>query len=188
VRGISNISGKHVAAAVAVTLAVYAGAVRLTGNFHVVLPGELYRSAQPTSAQIANYYEHYGIRTIINLRGENPGAAWYDAEVAETRRLGITLVDFHMSSRKGLTVAQAEKLVSILKDAQKPLLVHCEGGADRTSLVAALYVAALTNLGEEAAEAELSVWYGHVSLPVTATYAVDRSWEALEPWLGFMDS
>lgn len=191
-RGNSNLRKKHVAvaagAAALLALVVYAGAMRLTGNFHVILPGELYRSAQPTASQLDEYYKHYAIGTIINLRGEQRGSAWYDAEVAEARRLGIEHVDFRMSARKGLTIAQARKLLSILREAQKPLLVHCEGGADRTGLVAALYLAALKGLGEEAAEAQISIRYGHISLPGAAAYAIDRSWEAMEPWLGFMDS
>jgi len=178
-RGISNLKKKHVAvaagAAALLALISYAGAMRLTGNFHVILPGELYRSAQPTASQLAKYYKHYAIGTIINLRGEQRGSAWYDAEVAEARRLGIEHVDFRMSAKRGLTLAQAKSLIGILKRAQKPPLVHCEGGADRTGLVAALYLAALKGFGEEAAEAQISLRYGHISFPGAAAYAIDRS-------------
>ena len=59
--------------------------LQLGGNFHTVVPGELYRSAQPTAAMIAEYQQNYGIKTIVNLRGENIGSGWYDAEVAEAR-------------------------------------------------------------------------------------------------------
>jgi len=58
-RGISNLRNKYVAATVGAlafaTLVFYAGAMRLTGNFHVILPGELYRSAQPTSCRSSDF-------------------------------------------------------------------------------------------------------------------------------------
>jgi protein tyrosine/serine phosphatase len=166
----------------------YFGALHLTGNFHSVVAGALYRSAQPTTFDIARYQKTYGIKTIINLRGENRGSSWYDAEIAEAKQLGITHIDFRMSARRELTQVEAADLIGILKRAEKPVLIHCKAGADRTGLAAALYVAAVAKLGETAAENQLSIRYGHISLPVSAAYAVDRTFEALEPWLGFPDS
>lgn len=166
----------------------YLGALQLTGNFHPVVPGSLYRSAQPTTADIAHYRKTYGIKTIINLRGENAGSPWYDAEIAEAKQLGIAHVDFGMSAGRELTRTEAADLVAILERAEKPVLIHCKAGADRSGLASALYVAAVAKLGEAAAEHQISIRYGHISLPVSATYAMDRTFEALEPWLGFPDS
>jgi len=47
----------------------YLAMLQLTGNFHTVIAGELYRSAQPSAADIAEYKQKAGIRTIVNLRG-----------------------------------------------------------------------------------------------------------------------
>lgn len=171
-----------------IVLGGYLGALQLTGNFHPVVPGSLYRSAQPTAADIARYRDAYGIRTIVNLRGENPGSPWYDAELAEAKQLGIALVDFRMSAKRELTQARAADLIQLLERAEKPVLVHCNWGADRSGLAAALYVAAVAKLGEAAAEDQFSIRYGHFSLPGIAAYAMDRTFEALEPWLGFPDS
>lgn len=182
-----NFRGRRMAAAVGfavfITLVWHAGAMVLDGNFHEIVPGELYRSAQLSPAQLAAYTQHYAIKTIINLRGENPGSAWYKAELAEARQLGITHIDFSMSASSGLTLEEAGKLAGILKQARKPLLIHCQSGADRTGLVAALYLAALKGVDEEVAEDQISIWYGHISLPGMAAYAIDRSWETMEPWL-----
>lgn len=166
----------------------YLGALQLTGNLHAVVDGALYRSAQPSAADIAHYQKTHGIKTIINLRGENSGSPWYDAEIAEAKQLGITHVDFRMSAKRELTQAEAAKLIAILDRAEKPVLIHCKAGADRSGLASALYMAAVAKLGEDAAERQISIRYGHISLPISSTYAMDRTFETLEPWLGFPDS
>lgn len=166
----------------------YVGVLQLTGNFHPVIAGQLYRSAQPTAEDIAYYAKTYGIKTVINLRGDNTGAPWYDAEIGETRKLGIAHVNFGMSARRELTQAEAANLISILERAEKPVLIHCKAGADRSGLASALYVAAVAKLGEAAAEQQISIRYGHFSLPFIPEFAMDRTFEALEPWLGFPDS
>lgn len=177
-----------VALALALSTGGYLGALQLTGNFHPVVPGSLYRSAQPTATDIARYRKTYGIKTIINLRGENTGSPWYDSEIAEAKRLGIAHVDFGMSARRELTQAASADLIAILERAEKPVLIHCKAGADRSGLASALYVAAVAKLGEAAAEQQISIRYGHISLPVSATYAMDRTFEALERWLEFPGS
>ncbi|WP_029074901.1 tyrosine-protein phosphatase [Kaistia adipata] len=167
---------------------LYVGMLLLTGNFHTVIAGTLYRSAQPSPQRIDQYARDYGIRTIINLRGANPGAPWYDGEIAESARRGIAHVDFRMSSRTELTQDEAAALVDIFKTAAKPVLIHCADGSDRTGLAAALYVAAVAKLGEEAAEDQIALRYGHFSIPFGPTWPIDATFEALEPWLGYPSS
>lgn len=163
----------------------YLGALQLTGNFHAVVPGELYRSNQPSPARIARYQAEYGIKTIINLRGPNPNQTWYRDEIAASRRLGIAEVDFRMSARHELPRDKAVKLIAIMRKAERPILIHCKSGADRSGLAAALYLAA-TGRGEEAAEGQMSVRYGHLGIPyLSATYAMQTSFERLEPLFGF---
>lgn len=187
------VSGIMRAARVAGIVVLGAGALLLlqylTGNFHTVAAGQFYRSGQLSARQIEKYHDEYGIRTIINLRGENDGRPWYDAEVRESRELGIDHVDFEMSARHELSKARAEQLLEIFRSAQKPILVHCQGGADRTGLAASLYMASIAKAGEFASELQLSVLYGHFGIPyVTETYAMDETWENLESWLGFTQS
>ncbi|NLS16104.1 dual specificity protein phosphatase family protein [Rhizobium sp. P40RR-XXII] len=159
-----------------------------TTNFHPVIAGELYRSSQPTAATIAELQKQYGIKTIINLRGENSGRHWYDKEVAEAKQLNINHIDFHMSSARELTQQQAAQLIEIMRDAPKPLLIHCQAGADRTGLASALYLAAIAKTNESTAENQMSIFYGHLSFSFTRAYAMDRTFEKLEPWLGFSAS
>lgn len=166
----------------------YLGALQLTGNFNTVVVGEFYRSGQPTPTQLADYVKQYGVKTIINLRGDNTGSAWYDAELAEARRLNISHVDFGMSARRELTAAEATALIALMRGAEKPILIHCKAGADRSGLASALYLAAVKKSDTSTAEGQLSIRFGHFSLPFISEYAMDRSFEALEPSLGFRDS
>ena len=160
---------------------IYLGAQYASGNFQTVIDGELYRSGQLNAAQVTEYASRHGIRTIINLRGENAGKPWYDAEVAAADRLKINHVNYGISARRELSLSQARELVELMRDAPKPLLIHCEGGADRSGLASALYLAGVKNAGETEAGAQLSVRFGHFSLPFLAVYAMDRTFGAFQP-------
>ena len=163
----------------------YIGYLQLSGNFHEVIAGEFYRSGQPSIAQLDSYIKAHGIRTVINLRGENPDASWYQQEVAQSQSLGITHIDFGMSAGKALTMPETEKLITLLRNAQKPILIHCQGGADRSGLVAVIYLQQIAHIAEDVAERQLSPFYGHVALPfLSRAYAMDDSWETLEKLLG----
>lgn len=177
---------------VAIPAAVIVGGfyahMQITTNFHPVISGELYRSSQPSAALIAQLHEQYGIKTIINLRGDNSGRGWYDKEVAEAKQLDINHIDFRMSSRHELTQEKAEELVKMMRDAPKPILIHCQAGSDRTGLATALYLAAISKTSEQVAESQMSILYGHISLAISSAYAMDRTFEKLEPWLGLSNS
>lgn len=174
--------------AILLLLIAYLLSLQLTSNFHSVVEGEFYRSGQLNEKQIVKYHDQYNIKTIINLRGNNQGKSWYDNEVKVSSKLGINHIDFRMSEKKPFTKEQVAQLIEIYKSAPKPILVHCRAGSDRTGLASAIYVAKIANEGEEEAEEQLSLYYGHISLPWTSKHKMDYSWESLEPLLGFYDS
>jgi protein tyrosine/serine phosphatase len=171
--------------AIALLFGAYLGGLQLTGNFHEVLPGELYRSAQPSAADIAAYSQEHGIRTIVNLRGENDKWDWYRQELAASKEAGITHIDFKMSASKQLTMDQAHQLVALLRDAPKPILIHCLSGSDRTGLASLLYLQQIAGVDEKTAEKQLSIRYGHIGIPyLSAAYAMDETWENIEKAFG----
>lgn len=163
----------------------YIGYLQLSGNFHEVIAGEVYRSAQPTPADINSYVGQYGIRTIVNLRGENPNSDWYRKEVQASEQAGVKHIDFALSASKEVTADQARQLVALLKDAPKPILIHCQAGADRTGLVSVLYLQQVAGRDEATAERQLSIRFGHIGIPyISSAYAMDISWENLEKTFG----
>lgn len=166
----------------------YLAWLNLSGNFHVVSPDKVYRAAQMDGQALARWKRVHGIASVLNLRGENDGADWYEAERAVSDRLGIAHIDFRMSASRELTDPEVRALLEIMRDAPKPMLIHCMAGADRTGIASALYVAGIEGRGEAAAETQLSLTYGHIALPWSRAWAMDETWERIEPWLGFPDS
>lgn len=162
--------------------------IQLAGNFGTVVDGVAYRSNQPSSSQLIAYTKAHGIRSVINLRGASPGADWYDTEMATARSLNLVHYDFPMSDSEELSADRAKELVALMARAEKPVLIHCKAGADRTGLASALYLAKLANATEAQAESQISFRYGHISLPLSRAYAMDQTFELLEPWLGFPHS
>ena len=160
-------------AGVMVALVAYAGYTIYTANFHTIVRGVAYRSAQMDAAQLARAIQDYGIKSIINLRGTN-APALYQGEIETAKRLGVQHYDFSLTGIDELTVPEMDEIIQTMREAPKPVLIHCKAGADRTGLVSALYC--LTLNGETPAQAgrELSVWYGHIAL--TKTIAMDHSY------------
>ena len=69
-----------------------------TGNFHTVVPRELYRSGQMTEGQWAAYIQQYGIKSVLNLRGEHRASGWYQGEVRTAAQCGVAHYDVNMSA------------------------------------------------------------------------------------------
>src|SRR5437868_4205923 len=93
------------AAAVAIGLTAgsagaYWGAIQYQGNLHAVSDGVLYRSAQPSRAELKSATHEHRIKSVLNLRGANPGSPWYDDEMAESRALGLAHYDYPLSAKR----------------------------------------------------------------------------------------
>ncbi|MBB3397382.1 MULTISPECIES: tyrosine-protein phosphatase [unclassified Rhizobium] len=164
-----------------IATALYPAYLQLAGNFHTVIKGELYRSAQPSPRLLETYVRENGIKSIINLRASGDKGTWYSAEVATSQQLGVTHVDFPMSASKVMSSERADELVKLMASLPKPILIHCQAGADRSGLAAALYSNRIAGRDEETSEGQLSFYFGHVSIPgLSAAYAMDESWENFE--------
>lgn len=165
-------------------IGIFMGVNQLTGNEHEVIAGVLYRSAQPGGEEIDSLVRRHGIKTIINLRNETRGN-WYAEEKSAADRNGVTLIDYPISSGAILPVEGSEELAQIMRNAEKPILIHCEHGANRTGLASAIYVGAVAERGELFSQLQLSPYYGHVPIPGIGRYAMWQSWDRFEETIGF---
>ena len=144
------------------------------GNFHVVEQGVVYRSAQLSGPELRRALSDKGIRTVLNLRGPNVGKPWYDEEIRTLQTAGVGHIDVALSAYQELSFQQMQQLVDLVRRAPKPLLLHCESGADRSGLVSALYRAS-QGQALDLARQELSPRYGHFALLVPRSAAMDRN-------------
>ncbi|HNQ87480.1 MAG TPA: tyrosine-protein phosphatase [Verrucomicrobiota bacterium] len=157
-------------------LGAYPGWLLWTDNFHEVLPGALYRAGQLDRDELTTAIRRHRIRAVLNLRGPNGGKRWYDDETRACRDLAVEHVDFRMSARSELTSEQVRDLDELLCGLPQPVLIHCNGGSDRTGLAAALHVLRRKGGTPEEARRQLSWRYGHVPiLWWSSTAAMDRS-------------
>ena len=171
-------AGTVALALVAGSIGAYWGALQYQGNFHTVEDGAFYRSAQLTKGELQQAVRDHGIKAILNLRGAHPGEAWYDDEVAVSNTLGVKHYDYGLSAYRRVTEKQIDDLLAIVRDAPKPLLVHCKSGADRTGLVSALYRFAVEGKSREEADTQLTLLYGHFPYLTSRTRAMDDSFWA----------
>lgn len=94
----------------------------------------LFRGGQPDKAGF-EYLKSQGIRTVINLRGEND-------EEPIVNGLGIQYVHIPMAVMPWSKISQKsiKSYFEVLNDpANYPIFVHCRRGADRTGVMVALY-------------------------------------------------
>jgi protein tyrosine/serine phosphatase len=158
--------------------AAYCGILIHEGNFHAVQPGVLYRSAQLTPAELRSFTREYAIKSVLNLRGAHAGQRWYDGEIAAAHDLGVAHYDYALSAKRAVTSAQIAELLNLLRQAPKPLLIHCNSGADRSGLVAALYEYAIGGDSAADADRQLSLAYGHFPYLTSRSGAMDDSFWA----------
>ncbi|HVP90138.1 MAG TPA: sulfur transferase domain-containing protein [Terriglobales bacterium] len=91
---------------------------------------DVYRSEQPTRAAFAEMRAK-GIRTVINLRHDL-------SDESLTSGLGFGLVEIPMRAWR-VSEDDVVKALRGIQAAPKPVLVHCQWGADRTGAVIAMY-------------------------------------------------
>lgn len=153
--------------AVVLVLLVYALTVlhsQRDFNFGVVVPGVLMRSAQPTSLDLERILRNHGLKTIVNLRGEEKTADRPEciAEQAFAEEHGIKLVNIPLSSPP--TRDQIAEIMAVMDaPANHPVLVHCNQGQLRTAAVVAVY--GIERLG----------WSGEIALANQHSFKFDRS-------------
>jgi protein tyrosine/serine phosphatase len=132
----------------------------LWSNFAAVAPGRLYRCNHPTPQRLALFTRRYGLKTLINLRGETGNGS--DALSREAAaRLGLDFIDMALESRGAPHRERILRLYDIFRHMRAPALMHCKSGADRAGLAAGLFVLFQGGTAREALQ-QLSLRFGHI--------------------------
>lgn len=110
---------------------------------------ELYRSGQPTQNGLISA-EKLGIKTVLSFQ-----ILSFDTVLEESEQSGLILLHVPMIP----TSVSEDNLVDALKliyTAEKPVLVHCLHGSDRTGITVAMYRVIFQNWTKEEAKAEMT--------------------------------
>src|SRR5262245_54825650 len=162
-------------------LLVEVGHVYFACNVHVVIPGAVYRSSQPSGHDLEWLVRKYGIRTVINLRGFREQQGWYIDECRAANRLGVSVEDISLSAGHLPPVQEMRRLMEVLDRSEYPILFHCFRGVDRTGLASVVTLLLRTDLSLEKARQALSLRYLH--LPWGRTGRLDEFFDLYEEWL-----
>ena len=76
---------------------------------------------------------------------------------------GAKMYNISMSARRFPTKEEIRQLLHLYKTAEKPILIHCYKGADRTGEAAAIWVMTQQHKSKREAMKQLSHKFGHVS-------------------------
>jgi protein tyrosine/serine phosphatase len=151
--------------------------LRYSDNVHVVEPGLAYRSGQLWPGELALVIEEYGIRSIVSLIPPAPDQSWYRGELAVSSARNVARYEMPLSAENELSLNQLRDLLSVLRKAPKPVLIHSMNGADRSGLAAAIFKLAITSRPVEEARSQLSIRYGHFPYIWSGTEAMDASFK-----------
>ena len=127
-------------------------------NFCVVAPGILWRGERPTTADAKWLLEHR-VGTVVSLQLDDERA--FEA-LAPARGFTHTIDYFHVSGFDPIEIvihsgldSHVAHFLAILREAPKPVYVHCRAGVDRTGVVAAAYRVLIEGVNPEQAIAEM---------------------------------
>jgi protein tyrosine phosphatase (PTP) superfamily phosphohydrolase (DUF442 family) len=135
------------------------GLVRLVlPNRHRVAEG-VWRSGQPTPGQL-RAFARAGGRTVISLRAGRAVAA-LAPEAEACRALGLAFHLLPMRGHRLPTAAELAAAVRLFAAAERPVLIHCQSGADRAGLGAALWLLLAEGCPVAEARRQLSPRFGH---------------------------
>lgn len=137
---------------------------KVINNFYEVTPGKFYRSAQLRPSTLDAFIKQYGIKTVINLRGKRPDKAWWRNEAEVVRKNGVQYFNIAMKATEYTTPANLDRLIDIYQSAPLPILVHCQGGADRTGEACAIWKLLIEHQTVEKALQQLSIKYRHLEI------------------------
>ena len=96
----------------------------------------LYRGAQPNEQGLEEL-KKLGITTIVDLRAEDRAKSEWERQQAE--KLGMRFVHIPIAGFAAPTNEEVAQFLSLFRDSQQKIFVHCLLGEDRTGVFVATY-------------------------------------------------
>ncbi|MFP4054910.1 MAG: fused DSP-PTPase phosphatase/NAD kinase-like protein [Phycisphaerae bacterium] len=112
-----------------------------------IVSADFWRSAQPNRGGFRRLAD-LGVRTVINVRDDH-------RDTEQMAGTGMELIHIPMVTTEP-NHQDVRQFIDAVRDADKPLLVHCHYGADRTGLQTAIYRIAFQGWTVEQALAEMT--------------------------------
>jgi protein tyrosine phosphatase (PTP) superfamily phosphohydrolase (DUF442 family) len=135
------------------------GIIRLAYlNMHRVADG-VWRAGQPAPGQLRRFARRGG-RSVVSLRAGR-GFGSLPLELEACRDAGLT---FHSQPIRSHALPSREELraaAHLFATMERPALLHCKSGADRSGFAAALYLMLAEGRPVAQARRQLSLRYGH---------------------------
>lgn len=160
-------------------------------NIREVRAGQLYRSGQLSGGLLATTIRQRGLRSVINLRGKSK-RGFYREEVEVCRQRGGAHFDVSLSAYRLPRPKELQKLLAAFDQAPRPILVHCQQGADRSGLASTIFENVYEGVPLDQAENRQLTWrYGHFGF--VGTWRIDRFFDLyrqtgrgqdLRTWIG----
>ncbi len=129
----------------------------------------VFRANQPDARMLAEWKAR-GIVEVVCLRGKTPVV--HAMEEADCAALGLRFLHTPMPSRAAPSVDSLLRLIERFDNLQRPALIHCKSGADRTGLAAVIWAVHVE--GRPIAEARGALGLRHMHLRFTKTGVLDR--------------
>jgi protein tyrosine phosphatase (PTP) superfamily phosphohydrolase (DUF442 family) len=138
------------------------GIVRLiVPNQHRVAEG-VWRSGQPTPGRLRAFARRGG-RSVVSLRAGR-GFGSLPLELQACRDAGLS---FHNLAFRARTLPGRDEIraaARLFETIERPVLLHCQSGADRAGFAAALWLMLAEGRPVAEARRQLSLKYGHIRL------------------------
>ncbi|MBQ1926407.1 MAG: tyrosine-protein phosphatase [Proteobacteria bacterium] len=109
---------------------------------------DVYRSAQPEEGGMTSA-KALGIKTVLSLRETELDTDLNHNENAGLNTIHLPIVTWDVEDKNIIDALR------IIRDAPKPILIHCRHGSDRTGLIIAMYRIVFEGWSKSCAKAEL---------------------------------
>ncbi|ARO15156.1 protein tyrosine/serine phosphatase [Ketogulonicigenium robustum] len=128
-------------------------------NAHQICPG-VWRANHPVCGRL-RHLRKQGITSVLTLRSSKLSIPTCFT-AATCHELGLKLYAVGLQARSAPTRASVLRLFNTFRQIERPFVMHCKSGADRSGFAAALYLMAFEGQPLAVARKQLSLKYLHV--------------------------